>query len=221
VAPLLQGLHVFESNLRLLAVGQGGTLKVGMAPLLASQVAPRFAEAFFAPGSKAQLRVMVRSGTELLEALKSDQIELFFYPETHVSPTEEIETDLVGHITPTCVVRSGHPLLQRERLSLEDLQEFPWASSMEHPVGPDLPNAADMVCDNYHILREAVLATDLICICSTEFIAAELHLGSLVALKVNDLPMPATAIYVAKLRGRMNSPLAQAALTRVNQYLSG
>ena len=218
-ASTLQRLQLFERNMALLNGGLSGTLKLGLAPLLASQVAGLFTADFFETGTEAQLRIMIRPGIDLLAALRSDEIELFFYPETHIQPDQDITTEVVGSITPTCVVRRGHPLLRQSSVSLEEARMYHWASSVEDPVGPDLPNGADMVCDNYHILRDVVASTDLICVCSTEFVAAEVSSGKLVALQIDGLPMRRTAIHVAKLKGRLDSPLAAAAARRLKQYL--
>lgn len=217
---MLQQLLTFESNAALLRGCKGGTLRIGMAPLLASQIAARFAEDFFSPDNEAQLRLMVRQGVELLQALKGDEIELFFYPGPHIPSTDEFEMTCIGTIQPVCVVRQDHPLVGRDDLKAADLRSYRWASAVEHPTGLDLPKGADLICDNYHILREAVLATDLICICSTEFVAEDLREGTLVALQTDFLPMPATEIFVGKLKGRTESPLAAAAVTRVAHFLS-
>jgi DNA-binding transcriptional LysR family regulator len=219
-ALVLQRLQTFEANAALLRGSKSGTLRLGMAPLLASQIAPRFSEDFFNPESKAQLRLMIRPGLELLQALKDDEIELFFYPATHIPPSDEIEISSIGSIQPVCVVRREHPLARRDNLTLAALRSFRWASSVEYPVGPNLPRGADLVCDNYHILRAATLTTDLICICSTAFVADELRDGSLVAIEADLLPMTATEIFVGKLRGRAVSPLAASAITRVATFLS-
>jgi DNA-binding transcriptional LysR family regulator len=218
--PTLQGLRVFESNMRLLAQGRGGRLAIGMAPLLASQLVSRFAARFFGVTEEAQLRVMVRPGGELLQALRDDEVELIFFPESHVGETDEISVEPVGHVRPACVVRRGHPLLARQHLSLDDLADFPWASSLEASTGPNVPSRSRMICDNYHILREAVLATDLVCICSQAFVGDELRDGTLVEIVVDGLPLRATAIFVATLKGRVYSPLATQALEHIRGYFA-
>ena len=77
-----------------------------------------------------------------------------------------------------------------------------------------------MICDNYHILRDAVMNTDLVCICSKAFVAEELRNGSLVAIDVAGLNLRATAIFVATLKGRVYSPLASRALEQISSYFA-
>src|SRR5262245_48089126 len=47
--PLLQSMRIFDSNLGLLAAGKAGALKIGLPPLLASQLLADLARDFFTP----------------------------------------------------------------------------------------------------------------------------------------------------------------------------
>lgn len=218
--PLLQTMRVFDSNLRLIGSGRAGKLSLGLAPLLASQLLARFAGEFFTSDNQAQLRVMIRPGADLLSALQNDEIELFFFPESHLHAGPDIEVEAVGAISATCVVRKDHPLASRSDVTLDDIAGFGWATAVDLPFGPEERGQPMLICDNYHVLREAVLATDLICICSTEFVGQQLAEGSLREISVEGLPLPATTIYLAKLQGRVNSPLALEAIRRMQAYLA-
>lgn len=218
--PLLQTLRVFDNNLRLFGAGKSGQLSFGLSPLLASQVLARFAAEFFTPDTKAQLQVMIRPGPDLLEALKSDAIEMFFFPESHIDPGPELTIEQVGEIASICVVRSAHPLAQQAHLTFADLADYPWACSVAPPIADEMLSSARLICDNYNILLEAVLASDLICICSAAFVAEELANGSLREIHIEGLPLSTTSIYMAKLQGRVSSPLAEAAAQRMREYLA-
>lgn len=215
---LLQHLRVFDSNLKLIGAGEAGQLSMGMAPLLASQWLARFTSDFFAARAQAALRVLIRPGKDLLAALKSDAIELFFFPESYIEPSPDLVIERLGSIRSAFVVRSGHPLTLKPKVTLEDLSRFPWASAVE-PNGLPQIGPAQLSCDNYHIIRDAVLETDLVCICSAEFVAQQISEGSLRELEVEGFPLGPTSIYTASLRGRVNSPLAQAAAERMAHYL--
>lgn len=217
--PLLQTMRVFDNNLRLFGSGKAGVLSLGLSPLLASQLLAKFAVEFFTPDMRAQLRVVIRPGPGLLDELKRDTIEMFFFPEGHIEPGPEICVEPVGQVIPVCVVRSAHPLVERQPLTLADLAGFPWASSIDPPFIEKLLSPARFVCDSYHILREAVLESDLICICSWAFVAQQLAEGTLREIRVEGLPLPATTIYMAKLHGRVSSPLADQAVKRIGAYL--
>lgn len=216
---LLQRMRVFDDNVRLIGSGNSGTLSMGMAPLLASQLLARFAGEFFVPESKAELRVLIRRGDELLAALRNDEIELFFYAESYIEPTAEIEIERIGAIRSICVVRSGHPLLSRPRVTMKDVSAFPWASAVEPVAMPEALGPARFVCDNYHILREAVLRTDLVCICSADFAAEQIADGTLQEIEIEGPRLHNVAIFCAYLRGRMRSPLAAQAVERMRRYL--
>ena len=218
--PLLQTMRVFDNNLRLFGSGKVGQLQVGLSPLLASELLAQFASEFFTPHSTVQLRVMVRPGADLLDALRNDAIELFFFPEGHVEPNPEIDIEPVGTIMPACVVRRGHPLADRAKVALEDLVDFPWGCSVEAALPDEVRSPARFICDNYHILREAVLVSDLICICSSAFVGPQLAEGTLREIRIEGLPLPPTTIFTAKLHGRVNSPLAQEAIGRMRGHLN-
>jgi DNA-binding transcriptional LysR family regulator len=217
---MLQQLLVFESNLKLLGNGCAGRLDMGMAPLMASQLVPRLTAQLMSASADIQLRVAVRPGEELLLALRSSEVEMIVYPERHLPETEEIDVQQLGLVQPTCVVRSGHPLCGRGALHIDDLSCYPWASSMETSLAPQVKSRSRLVCDNYHILRDAVVASDLVCICSQAFVADGLADGTLAEIVVTDLSLRPTKIFVARLKGRVHSPLASRALETICETLS-
>jgi DNA-binding transcriptional LysR family regulator len=217
--PLLRAMHVFEHNLKLLGSGDTGNLSIGFAPLLASQQLARFAAELFGAGARVELRVLIRSGPELLDGLRNHQIEMCFFPESYIEPCAEIDIETVGALNPVCVVRRGHPLAGRRGLKLDDLAAFPWASSAQPPIAERPLHPARLICDNYHILRDAVLQSDLVCTCSSAFVAEQLADGSLCAIDVEGLSLPSLAVHMAKLRGRIRSPLADNAVRRMRKHL--
>lgn len=217
--PLLQAMRVFDNNLKLFGTGDAGQLFIGLAPLLASQLLSRLATDFFSAETKAQLRVLIRPGSILLEELQHDRIEMFFFPEGYIEPNPTLEIRQVGKMTPVCVVRSTHPLAERQDLTLDDLAEYPWASSVDPPIDENVLSRARFVCDNYHILRDAVLGSDLICICSLAFVGRDIEEGRLRKIRVEGLPLSATPIHMGKLQGRVSSPLAERALKRMKKLM--
>lgn len=217
--PLLQSMRVFDSNMGLLATGMSGALKMGVPPLLASQLLADLARGFFGPDGKIELRVSIRSAPALLDELKNDEIEFFLFADTQVETGPEIETRAIGTIQPTCVVRADHPLSGQAKLTTADLREFPWASSVEPPAMGSFLNPARFLCDNYHVLREAVIHTDLVCICSRVFAAADISAGRLHELNVEDFLPAESIIYIAALNGRMLSPLAKNAVKKITALL--
>lgn len=217
--PLLQSMRVFDRNLDLLSTGEAGLLKVGLPPLLASQILVDLAEGFFTPSGKIELRISIRAAPLLLDELKNDLIEFLLFAETQVDPGPDIAQEPIGAIHPTCVVRSGHPLAGRTGLTTADLAAYPWASSVEPPAMGELLNPARFLCDNYHSLRDAVLRTDLVCICTQTFVATEIAMGQLRELDVPGFLPRELAVFVAWPKGRIFSPLAKAAIKRIGALL--
>ncbi|WP_317928898.1 LysR family transcriptional regulator [Halioxenophilus sp. WMMB6] len=218
--PLLQKLRLFDNTLRLFGTGATGTLSIGFAPLLASQTLAKFAADYFLGRSQVQLRAAVRPGESLVEALKNDEIELLFVPESFIEPDPELAMEPLGEIQPACVVRAGHPLTKLATPSLDDLEQYPWASSVAPPFLAELPNPTLFECDNYHILRETVVNSDLVCICSLTFVEQALANGELTVIQVAGLPLPPLKIFFARLVGRISSPLAVDAIARMRGLLA-
>jgi DNA-binding transcriptional LysR family regulator len=216
---LLQSMRVFDRNMSSLAAGKTGTLKMGLPPLLASQLLADLAREFFVHTEEIELRVSIRPGPALVDELKSDAIELFFLAEGQIDPGPEIGLDTVGVIRPTCVVRRDHPLAGQSGLTIADLGGYPWASSVEPPAMGTFLNAKRFMCDNYHILRDTVLRTDLVCICTRAFVAADLADGRLYELDVPGFLPSEISVSVATLKGRILSPLANAAVKRIGDIL--
>ena len=218
--PLLLSMRVFDSNVGLLAQGKAGSLKIGLPPLLASQLLPRLAPHFFMPGSKIELRVSIRPAANLLDELKSGSIEFFLLSEDQTETGPEIELAAIGSMQPVCVVRGGHPLAGRNALNIADLGNFPWGSSVEPPAMGNMLNPARFLCDNFHVLREVVLHTDLVCICTRAFAAADIERGDLCELDIPEFLPDVSSVYLASLQGRISSPLAMEASRRLRTLLA-
>lgn len=218
--PLLRSMRVYDSNVKQLSAGKAGALRLGLPPLLASQILSDLAVDFFALPSEIELRASIRSAPHLLEELKTDLIEFMLFAETQIPLGDEVEIQPIGTICPACVVRREHPLAGRSGLSTLELAPFPWASSVEPAAMGELLSPARFLCDNYHALRDAVLRTDLICICTRAFVAAEVAAGELVELDVPGFVPPVLTVFAAYLKGRMLSPLANASLVRMRSLLS-
>ena len=75
-------------------------------------------------------------------------------------------------------------MARRPGLTIADLAAYPWASSVEPPAMGEKLNPSRFLCDNYHVLRDAVLHTDLVCICTRAFVAEELASGRLQELDI-------------------------------------
>jgi hypothetical protein len=90
---------------------------------------------------------------------------------------------------------------------------------VDAPVMGGRLNPGRLLCDNYHVLREVVLQADMVCICTRDFVAQDLAEGRVREIQIPDMLPPASTIYAAKLRGRIASPLATAAIQRVRAAL--
>lgn len=219
--PILQHMKALDRNFRLFGTGKIGALSVGMAPLLASQTLGALAGDFFSSARQASLQTVIRPGPALIEGLNNDEIELLVYPEGYIEATDNLEIQVAGTIEPVCVVRGTHPLAGQQGLQQKDLKSFPWASSVVPEALNEITLSNQFICDNYHIMREALLSSDMIAICSKSFVAKQLTDGSLCQLDVEGLSIPITTVYIAKLKSQTNSPLAEEFVAKLEKILRG
>jgi len=77
----------------------------------------------------------VKDWPAVLDDVINARCDLGFADITEASKQPELETSLVRKCPLLVICRSGHPLTQLERVTLEDIFEFPWA-------GVHIPNAA-------------------------------------------------------------------------------
>lgn len=202
---LLIQARQLETDARALAAGEGGTLSFGLGPLLSSLILPELltllSERF------PQLRVMPMTGSavDLVTALSERRIEMCLFAEGPRIPADMI-TRHVGSITVGLLVRASHPLAGKPDLRLADIAGFPIATGNTEGrvIGPATPEPT-IVCENFHILREAVLQSDVIWQ-SSRALSQVQGQEELVELDLADFPASHHAIVLARLGQRTPSP---------------
>ncbi len=217
--PAVQHLKALDKNFRLFGAGLAGALSVGIAPLLASQALGHLAGDFFMGSQPVSLQSVVRPGDALIQSLINDEIELIAYPESYIEPSDDLDIQTIGALEPVCVCRRGHPLLERKKIFQRDLEGFPWASSVAPAVLNDISLSNQFICDNYHIVKEAVINSDMIAIFTESFVLPELNDGIMCQITILDMPLPSTKIYIAKLKAQKTSPLAEVFITKLIRIL--
>lgn len=213
---LLRNACILDHNMRLHGRGDAGLVSIGMGPMVSSLVLAGLGRHMFRTRPAVRLKTLIRPTDILIDALLADEIELFIGPGPIAFPSE-IELHNIGDQSAAFVVRANHPLLKQGKVQLDDVLNYPLGCSVEISWAERLgvPSGA-FICDNFHIIREITVDTDVIWICPPHFVASELLSGILYALDVplsplNDpvSPFATIEVYVAKLRGRSMSPIAE------------
>jgi DNA-binding transcriptional LysR family regulator len=213
---LLRGARTLDHNLRLYGGGQIGEISVGIGPLVSSIILADLGRQFFARHPQACLRALVRPTDVLVQSLIDGEIEILIGPAPFDFPSE-IETRLIGgSISAAFIVRAAHPLAKKSKLDIEEVLSYPLACSVEISWArrEGKPSGA-FVCDNFHIIREIIPASDLVWVCPQHFVADLVGAGVLTALHVENSPLSndespfaVNRVVVGRLGYRSLSPLA-------------
>lgn len=217
---LLSAASDLERGLRLYGKGEAGRLAFGLGPLVASLFLPELSRALLASRPGLQIVTMTRPPEQLMPELLNDRIEMILGNDWRISKVPGTVLEPLGRLKLGIIVRAGHPLSEASSITLADLDDYPSAIAVEPPVGAMRPNSGLFVCDNFHILRGTVCATDCTWITSPAFVADDLRAGRLVHLTASDLPATYSEICVVYRRGRTRSPVALAVTEQIREMLA-
>lgn len=232
VHPTPAGLHVIDRAEKLLAAagdlerslrrypgGEAGRIAFGLGPLLSSLFLPRLAGSLLRAYPGLQIVTLTRTPNQLVSELLADRIEMILGNNWNLGRVPGTELERLGRLKIAAMVRAGHPLAHMGKVALADLEAYPVASAVELPTGT-MGIAGSFVCDNFHVLREAVLGTDCVWMSSPAFLAEDLRKGRMAQLDVADLPAADSDICLVFKRGRTRSPAAVAVAEQVRAMIA-
>jgi DNA-binding transcriptional LysR family regulator len=188
-----------------------GTIKFGMAPLVASIFLPRLLAKIAAAYPDLILRPIVRKAEDLIAALSAGQVELCFIAATYLSALDHIGVDIIGTVPIGIFARAGHPLLGKAGLCANDLRGFPFAASAAEFPGQrgEPPLIPSIVCDNYFLMKELMLTSDTACLMSPLLLREELRQGKVGELGVKLIDHTGFDLCSIRLVNRTESPSAR------------
>ena len=217
---ILSATSDLERNLRLYSKGEAGRIEIGMGPLLASLLLPTLSRSLLRSRPDLQLFTLTKPADQLLIELMNDNIEMVFGNSWHVSQLPNLVNEPIGRLKLAMIVRSDHQLVGRIGLTMHDLANFPVATAVELPAGGFASSSGGFICDNFHILRDAVTGTDCVWLSTPAFVADELREGRMVQLNIADLLPTETEICVVSRQGRARSPIAAAIAAEAQDILA-
>jgi LysR family pca operon transcriptional activator len=231
VHPTAAGLHVIgqakklltatsdlERSLKRFPDGEAGTVAFGLGPLLSSLFLPRLASALLRCFPGLQIVTLARTPNQLVTELLADRIEMILGNNWNLGRVPGTELERLGELKIAVMVRAGHPLAAAGSVRLAELEQYPVASAVELPVR-STSAAGSLVCDNFHVLREAVLQTDCTWMSSPAFLAEDLRAGTMKQIEVSDLQGTDSEVWLISKRGRTPSPAARAVAEQVRAHL--
>jgi DNA-binding transcriptional LysR family regulator len=186
---VLRGLADLEHEVTLLRGAGEGVVRIGSGPWPSALLVPRSVARLCARWPRLRVDIVASSPVRLIRSLLDREIDLF------VGESANAETDSRFEVAPLTpeegrwVCRAGHPLLERESLTVDDLTEYVLAT----PAGP-IPETVELrafsragwiLCENLALLTRIVLESDAISMQSRRTAPLELQTGAL-----RELPLP-------------------------------
>jgi DNA-binding transcriptional LysR family regulator len=214
---LLRSAHDLRNNLRLYRDGEVGRIAFGVGPLAASLILPRLSQRLLRDRPRVHLVTSIKPAEQLLEQLLDDDIEMIFANSWKLDSSPDVEVASIGSIPMAIFVRTGHPLASRKNVRLDELQDYPAASAVELAIEGLPASTGGFVCDNYHILKEAVLGTDCTWLAAPSLLLEDIQAGRLCQLELTDLGPLHNDLALIRRRERAMSPVAKAVIERVRE----
>jgi DNA-binding transcriptional LysR family regulator len=222
---LLFEARCLQRDVELYRDSQLGDTAFGVGPLLTATLMPQALRELRQQHPQVALRMEVGNWAQLLERLRSENIEFFAADVRDMPADAALDIQPIGGQPPHLYARAGHPLAGR-KATLREVWEYGVAvpkllspSKMDLarllglPAGQEATIAVE--CDNYGVLKMVALTTDTILGATDAAVREELEAGSLVRLAVKGwLSQPSTT-GIVRLRGRTASPAAQAAIAAI------
>lgn len=209
IEQLLRSARDLEHNLKLYGRGEAGRIAIGLGPLAASLILPGLSKRLLREWPSLKLRASIKHPDQLLQELLSGEIEMIFANSWTMGASSDLNVKPIGTITLAIMVRGDHPLTHQSNVNLSQLKAFQEAKAIEIPVPGLADEVGTFTCDNYHILREAVLETDCVWLASPDLLAPDLEAGRLVQLDVTDFTPIENEVSIISRRGRTLSPAAE------------
>lgn len=176
---LLRRAQDLRRNQKALGNFELGGVSFGITPLPASLLLAEVLAAVVNDHPRLAVSATVAGAEELGRQLRREAIEFFIAPRSMLTGTEARRIETFMTIPFSLLVRTGHPLIGRPNLTINDLQGFPLAA-----VNPDFLNSTNLAggidasdleisirCDDYTVLLDMTANSDAIWLSSNALLA--------------------------------------------------
>lgn len=225
VRPTAQGLAIierarellgefddFERQARLSASGEGGKVRIGIAPLPARALLPTVLAEQFSAAPGLSHEILVRNVETLWPLLIADEIEFLVSAEGQVPESASIRREVLGEFTVGLLVRTSHPLLSGDCPGMQ----FPILLSSRRGLTSEIPEAIRQrassephVIEDFRTITELLQYSDAIWLSSPYAAIAEIQRGELCELPHStSLHQRRFRMMIYSLERRTQSPAA-------------
>ncbi|MBC3916644.1 LysR family transcriptional regulator [Undibacterium sp. CY18W] len=209
---------------------ESGQIVFGAGPFPANSFLPAVLTELAITYPRMRTVLEVNNSDTLMEHLLAEKLEFFIADTRTVRPNKHVK---VRHLTQQAgglYCRREHPLATKTLLNRHDLQSASYASvyladiflpslrkAFGLEAGQDLPLVT--TCDNIYVLKQVVMHSDAILLCTHAAVVKELEEGDLVELKVDGWHAIHAEIGVVSLERRSLSPMADLVLAKVAGHI--
>ena len=169
----LQNVAHLDETLRAEAEGSAGNVFAGVAPLPASAALSEICTRVLTQRPGFRLYTDIQPNASLSDSLIAAKYDFILCPPLALPELHDFDVRPAGRIQFDMVVRSGHPLAGRDRISIEEINAFPVIGAHTRPVGrpAEFDPATSffglgplrLTSDSYDVLTRVVLSTDAVC----------------------------------------------------------
>ena len=183
-------LTVIERELELMANMVGGTVRIGVGPIIEQDILPKVLLDFAEQKYNFKVSVVTMSAEGLLDALKKSQIDLAVGPFAANELPHELISPYMNYDKLVVAVRKAHPLTKRKTISLEELLDYSLiAPNIPKSLGSQVTQVLAgrkfdpiIVCDNYQMAKTIVANSDYVTAGPEALFRKEFASGELVKL---------------------------------------
>lgn len=193
-ADIKDKLRVMERHIEMLANIEGGSLNIGVGPIIEQLYFPQVLLDFIAETTNVSINIQTESAKNMLEKLKKGELDVAIGPFFSQNLPDDFVIKKIDSATIIIVVRANHPLLtgtETKALSIDKILGYP-------SIAPQIPDAlstllpkelvnrsAMITVENYAISKSVVMQSDYITGGPRSLFENELASGKLAELPID------------------------------------
>ena len=230
-AAMLNAAKGLQREIDLMKGVDTGELHVGSGLIIAAVAGPLLGE-FNNRYPNIRVRTEIGTGRELCDQLFSAKLDLFIGDTSEFDQHPDIATIALKKRLGYYYCRSGHPILEHEGLTLNDVLSYPlamqplsqriyefWAADQSVDMSAQLLQQTQPVisCRDISVLKSVVMHSDAISIAGKRLLQRELNEGTLKLIPLKGRA-PLTEFKIAYLKNRTLSPPAEHFIRLIQEF---
>ncbi|WP_229219014.1 LysR family transcriptional regulator [Rugamonas brunnea] len=198
---LLSSSHDLSREIAMLRSGDLGNIAVGAGPFSGIALMPSALAELRRRHPRVQAKLVISDAWSLLQQLRDEKLDFFLAEMQGIPANELLAVKPLGRLTGAFFCRAAHPLANQSGLRLADLAGASFVAvhmptELRRVLGKliaadehgELPIAVE--CESLAILREFVLASDVVLVATERAMQMELAAGTIRKLQVLDIEAP-------------------------------